>query len=87
MTGSFKKFEENITTIGDDFNGAKVSFTIDVKSIDTNQAQRDAHLQSGDFFSADLYPQIIFESTSFLNVGGNDYKMTGPPSISNHDTF
>ena len=77
VTGSFKKFEGNIVTEGDDFNNAKVHFTIDVKSIDTNQPQRDAHLQTGDFFSADLYPQIIFESTSFVNVGGSDYKMRG----------
>lgn len=77
VTGSFKKFEGNIVTKGDNFNDAKVNFKIDVKSIDTNQAQRDGHLQTGDFFGADLYPQIIFESTSFINVGGNDYKMSG----------
>lgn len=77
VTGSFKKFEGKIVTQGDDFTNAKVNFTIDVKSIDTNQEQRDGHLQTGDFFSADLYPKIIFESTSFVNVGGSDYKMIG----------
>ena len=44
VTGSFKKFEGNIVTQGDDFNHAKVNLTIDVKSIDTNQAQRDEYL-------------------------------------------
>ncbi|MBC7510867.1 MAG: YceI family protein [Ferruginibacter sp.] len=77
VTGSFKKFEGKIVTREESFNNAKVNFTIDVKSIDTNQAQRDGHLQSGDFFAADLYPQITFESTSFTNVGGSDYKMNG----------
>ena len=77
VTGSFKKFEGNIIKEGDDFNNAKVNFTIDVKSIDTNQAQRDGHLQSGDFFSADVYPEISFESTSFVNIKANDYKMIG----------
>lgn len=77
VTGSFKKFEGNFVSEGDDFNNAKVNFTIDVKSIDTNQAQRDEHLKTGDFFDADLYPQITFESTSFVNVGGSDYKMDG----------
>jgi polyisoprenoid-binding protein YceI len=77
VTGSFRKFEGKAITEGADFNNAKVSFAIDVKSIDTNQPQRDEHLQNGDFFSADLYPQILFESTSFTNAGGNDYKMTG----------
>lgn len=77
VTGSFRKFEGKAVTEGDDFNNAKVTMTIDVSSIDTNQSQRDAHLQNGDFFSADIYPQITFESTAFKNVGGNDYKMTG----------
>ena len=77
VTGSFKKFEGNIVAEEGNFNNAKVNFTIDVKSIDTNQAQRDGHLQTGDFFAADLYPQITFESTSFINVGVDNYKMTG----------
>ena len=77
VTGSFRKFEGKVTTEGESFNNAKINFTMDVKSIDTNQAQRDGHLQSSDFFAADLYPQIIFESTSFKNQGGNDYKLKG----------
>jgi len=77
VTGSFKKFEGQIVTQEEHFNNAKVKFTIHVKSIDTNQAQRDGHLQTGDFFAADLYPQITFVSTSFVNIGGSDYKMNG----------
>lgn len=77
VTGSFRKFDGQIIAKGDDFNDAKVHFTIDVKSIDTNQAQRDAHLQSGDFFEADSYPQITFDSTSFLKTADGDYKMAG----------
>lgn len=77
VTGSFRKFEGKAITEGPDFNNARVSISIDVKSIDTNQQQRDGHLQSGDFFSADLYPTIDFESTSFEKRSGNDYRMRG----------
>ncbi len=77
VIGSFRKFEGKIITEGSHFNNANVSTTIDVKSIDTNQSQRDEHLKSGDFFSADVYPKISFESTSFENIAGNDYKMSG----------
>ncbi len=77
VTGSFRKFEGKAITEGDSFNNAKVYLTIDVKSIDTNQPQRDGHLQSGDFFSADEYPQIAFESTSFEKTNDSDYKMIG----------
>lgn len=59
----FSIFERNIINQGSDFNDLKVSFSIDVKSIDTNQAQRDAHLQSGDFFEVAIYPNVSFESS------------------------
>ena len=77
VTGSFRKFEGKVTTEEEGFNNAKVNFTIDVKSIDTNQAQRDEHLKNNDFFSADIYPTIDFESTSFEKVNDSDYKMIG----------
>ncbi len=77
VTGSFRKFEGTVINHGDSFDNAQVNFNIDVKSIDTNQAHRDGHLQSGDFFEADKYPQIMFNSTSLVNVGGNQYKMMG----------
>ena len=77
VTGLFRKFEGHAVSEADGFNNTKVYLTIDVKSIDTNQAQRDVHLQNGDFFSADLYPQITFESTSFVNTGGNHFVMVG----------
>lgn len=77
VSGSFRKFEGNIIAKEDDFNNAKINFTIDVKSIDTNQAQRDEHLQTGDFFASDLYPTITFESTSFVSTGVSVYKLHG----------
>ncbi len=35
------------------------------------------HLRDGDFFSADLYPHITFESTSFVSTGGSNFVMVG----------
>ncbi|MGY3052840.1 polyisoprenoid-binding protein YceI [Pedobacter sp. UYEF25] len=77
VTGSFRKFEGQIISQGKDFNDAKVSLNIGVKSVDTNQTQRDQHLQGDDFFEADKYPSINFESTSFETMGGDNYKMQG----------
>ena len=81
VTGSFKKFEGIVITSGDDFNNAKVNFTIDVNSIDTNQSHRDEHLRSSDFFESEAYPQIKFQSTSFTKESSGDYKMTGNLTI------
>lgn len=60
VTGYFRKFEGSAETTSDDFNGAKVSFTADIDSIDTNQADRDGHLKSDDFFNAEKFPKMSF---------------------------
>jgi polyisoprenoid-binding protein YceI len=77
VTGSFKTFSGTATSETEDFENAQVNFTIDVNSIDTNQAQRDAHLRSADFFETDKYPTIDFVSTSFKKAKGDDYKLSG----------
>jgi polyisoprenoid-binding protein YceI len=82
VTGFFRKFNGSVETASEDFNGAKVNFTIDVNSIDTNEANRDGHLKSPDFFAAEQYPTINFKGV--LNkVSGNDYKLVGDLTIRN----
>jgi polyisoprenoid-binding protein YceI len=81
VTGSFKKFKGIVITSGDDFDNAKVNFTIDVNSIDTNQPHRDEHLLSSDFFESAAYPKIKFQSTSFTKESEGDYKMSGNLTI------
>lgn len=80
VTGFFKKFSGSVESDGEDFNGAKVNFTLDTTSIDTNQADRDGHLKSADFFSAEQYPAIDFKGQLKL-VSGSDYKLVGALTI------
>src|SRR5687767_15014115 len=63
VTGSFKKFSGSVEAEGDDFDGAKVNFSLDATSIDTNQADRDTHLKSPDFFAAEQHPTIYFSGS------------------------
>jgi polyisoprenoid-binding protein YceI len=77
VTGYFKKFSGEVDTNGDEFENGNITFTMDVKSIDTNQTQRDEHLRASDFFDADTYPEISFHSTKFTKLKGDDYKLTG----------
>ena len=63
VTGSFKKFECTVESEKDDFSDARVQFSAESASIDTNNEQRDAHLKSDDFFNAEKYPKITFVST------------------------
>ena len=77
VTGSFKKFQGEVEASEDDFNEADIRFSMDVDSIDTNQPHRDAHLKNSDFFDAEVYPKINFESTSFIKTASGDYKLNG----------
>ena len=75
VTGFFRKFEGAAASVFDDFNGAVVSFTADIDSIDTNQADRDGHLKSADFFDAANHPKLSFVG-KIANIGG-DYRLVG----------
>jgi polyisoprenoid-binding protein YceI len=77
VTGSFKQFNSTVETKGDDISTAKVRFTADINSISTNNEQRDAHLKNGDFFDAENYPQLIFESEKLEKIDDENYKLYG----------
>lgn len=78
VSGSFKTFQGSMETPAVDvFEPAKIEFSLDVASIDTNQEQRDAHLKSEEFFDAGKFSHIKFESTSFVKTSGDNYTLTG----------
>lgn len=80
VTGSFKTFEGTAETENEDFEGAKVTFSADTTSIDTNQAQRDEHLKSGEFFDSENFPKISFTGTS-VKTGDDTYTLKGDLTV------
>jgi polyisoprenoid-binding protein YceI len=68
VRGSFKTFGGTIVTAENPFD-SKVNVTIDLGSLDTNNADRDAHIRSADFFNVDQHPQMTFESTKVAPNG------------------
>lgn len=79
VTGYFKKFEGSAESESDDFDGASVSFTADIDSIDTNQGDRDNHLKSADFFDAANHPKLSFSGR--ISKNGGDYQLVGDLEI------
>jgi polyisoprenoid-binding protein YceI len=81
VDGTFKTFDGNMDASKPDFSDAKINFTVEVASINTDNDQRDTHLKSDDFLNAAKYPQMKFVSTSFTPQGDNKYKLVGNLTI------
>jgi polyisoprenoid-binding protein YceI len=60
---------------------ASVEVSIGVQSIDTREAQRDAHLRSADFFDVDHFPEMTFRSTRAERLGEGRFPLAGALTI------
>jgi len=79
--GYFKRFDGAMESAKADFSDAKINFTVDAGSIDTDNEKRDAHLRSEDFFNTAKFPEIRFVSTSLKRMRGKKYKLYGNLTI------
>ena len=79
--GRFTKWNGQIAFDPEKPDASKVEVTIDPASIDTADAQRDAHLKSADFFDVEKYPQASFRSTKVENLGGDQYRVSGELTV------
>ncbi len=76
-TGQFKSYDGTIEFSKEDLSDAKINFSIDVASINTDNEGRDKHLRSDDFFNAEKFPKITFVGKFIKRVEGKKYKLTG----------
>ncbi|MFP4042634.1 MAG: YceI family protein [Bacteroidales bacterium] len=81
VSGQFKEFSGKVNADREDFTDADISATIQVESIDTDNEKRDKHLLGEDFFEAEKYPEITFESVSIRKEEGDNYKLKGDLTI------
>ena len=77
VNGHFKSVKGSV-----DFDEARpdataVNAEIDASSIDTNDAKRDGHLKTPDFFDVAKYPTITFKSTKVTSTGANKFSVLG----------
>src|SRR3954452_14318283 len=68
VRGSFNEFEGTATIDGDNPTRSSARVTIQAASIDSRNADRDAHLRSNDFVAMDEFPQITFVSSGVTVV-------------------
>jgi polyisoprenoid-binding protein YceI len=79
VKGSFKKFSGSVI-VPEDASQTTIDVSIDMSSVDTGEENRDNHLRSGDFFSAETFPTMEFKATSVSKKGG-DYALAGDLTI------
>jgi len=81
VRGRFSRFAGEIDLDATDLVRSKVRAKIDATSIDTNDAKRDEHLRSADFFDVATHPEIAFESRRIEAVDRDQYRVVGDLSI------
>lgn len=81
VKGRFADFTADLVL--DDPGGAspRLDVTIETASIDTRQAQRDAHLRSADFFDAEHYPRLTFRSRRVDGPMDGEFRLVGDLTI------
>jgi polyisoprenoid-binding protein YceI len=80
VRGQFREFEGTIEA-AEDLRESRVHGKAYVASIDTGQPDRDAHLRSPEFFDAERWPEITFESTRIEHVEGGVFRVVGDLTI------
>jgi len=71
----------DLTEHATDASLSSIEATLDVGTVNTNDAQRDGHLKSADFFDAEKYPKITFKSTKVEPKGPGEYAVSGDLTI------
>ena len=81
VRGAFTSFTGAAHLDTADPAASSVTLRIDAASIDTGNADRDAHLRSADFFDVETFPEVLFASTGVTQVDDDVYRVTGDLTI------
>jgi polyisoprenoid-binding protein YceI len=81
VKGQFTGVKGALTLDSTDLLNSKIEATIDAASINTGDPQRDAHLKSPDFFDADKFPALSFNSTHISRTGEGELAADGDLTI------
>lgn len=81
VRGQFTGVTGTLTYDESDISRSSVEANIDVATVNTHDAQRDAHLKSPDFFDVEKFPALTFRSTRVTRKSGGTVAVAGPLTI------
>jgi polyisoprenoid-binding protein YceI len=81
VKGHFTKLSGTLTLNESDLSNSRAETSIDAASIDTRDAQRDAHLRSPDFLDVEKFPSLSFKSGRISIVRDGELSVEGDLTI------
>ena len=85
VSGRFGRFDGVVSCPNgcsdDDMTKARIDVTIDVTSVYTGHADRDRELMNEDFFAADRFPEMRFESRAIERTAQDGFRVLGELTI------
>ncbi len=81
VRGAFTKWNGTLAINDEDITKSRIDISIDAASIDTDEAKRDAHLRSPDFFEVEKFPHLTFKSTKVERKNADTLAVTGDLTI------
>jgi len=79
--GRFTRWNGELRLEPANLSESSVEVTIDASSIDTGDAQRDAHLRSADFLDVEKFPSLTFRSRRIEDLGEGKLQVHGDLTI------
>lgn len=77
VRGAFNEVSGSVVIDPEDWGNSTVNVVMQAASIDTRNADRDAHLRSADFFDVEQFPEITFTGTGIDQVEENSFLVPG----------
>lgn len=77
VKGQFTGISGTLLLDGEDITNSRIEASIDASSVNTRDAQRDAHLKNADFFDVEKFPTLTFQSTGVKRSGDDELAVTG----------
>ena len=81
VRGAFNEVEGSGQFDPQNPEASTISVTIQTASVDTRNADRDAHVRSADFLDVEAFPTLAFVSTAIASTGGDDFDITGDLTV------
>src|SRR5271168_3438863 len=81
VKGEFTAITGKLELNGADINKSRMEASIDAATINTRDAQRDAHLKSADFLDVEKFPVLTFKSARISKTGIDELAVEGDLSI------